>query len=512
MDITLYKFSKRINSTQRPESNATAERTKLQLQSVKINSTTDVTTIYIILSAYKNGVYTAYSEYNYCHVPFFKRYYWIREWRYNDNGTVMAIADVDPLASFSEFIANGSGYINRSSNPALANDLVIDTLYPATANYKIVDLSTIRNEFSARPGAGTFIIGVLGKQAPVYGAINYYKINTSQMATLINNMLYNSLNPPDGADAWKLASIGSDVLKSIVSPIQYIVSCKWFPVFDAPSPSHSEEIFLGTWNTGTYGEKIQYNAENDQFQYHSFSWIANVPRVAENDADYNRYRKYPPYATYSMYNSLTGMFTIDPILCASRDKLMFTVDINYASGEGRLTCRTTADADGDIEHDSLNTVFVRNFKAGIAINLSQIAVDYVGLAKSAINVVGSVTTAFTSDPLQGAFKAVSNAIDAAKFALSPQVQSVNGNGEAFWRDINVFKLIGQFQLLIEPYPVEFGYPVERPIADTETLFDYWFYFVQCFHFHPGANSLNDVPLKNEYDMIIEYLRNGVFLE
>lgn len=65
---------------------------------------------------------------NYCNIPSFSRYYFIKEWRIMTGGRMEIDLEVDPLTSFSSYITDSTQLIVRQENVGL--NQIRDTNYP----------------------------------------------------------------------------------------------------------------------------------------------------------------------------------------------------------------------------------------------------------------------------------------------------------------------------------------------------------------------------------------------
>ena len=97
-----WNFSKKGNSTARP-----ADGDALALDFLAVDQTG-------IISPSIRVEHANPTEYNYCRIPDFGRYYYVREWVW-DSGTWVASLTVDALASFKTYIGNSDIYVLRSS-------------------------------------------------------------------------------------------------------------------------------------------------------------------------------------------------------------------------------------------------------------------------------------------------------------------------------------------------------------------------------------------------------------
>ena len=100
--VNFYNFAKRENSTARP-SGGTSFNCILKSESSIINPTIEL----------QLSIDTAPS-YNYAYIPSYNRYYFVKEWTFN-NRLWSASLSVDVLATYKTEIGNSFLYVTRSS-------------------------------------------------------------------------------------------------------------------------------------------------------------------------------------------------------------------------------------------------------------------------------------------------------------------------------------------------------------------------------------------------------------
>ena len=129
MNVLLYNFTKRKNSTKQPVNGAVNV-------SCQLKDTTSVMAPVFQFNPSASGFSVPFnpSQFNYCYVPLFSRYYFIDDWMWL-NGLWECHLQVDVLATYKLSIGNLSEYVVRSS--AAKNGEIIDNLYPATCDIRV---------------------------------------------------------------------------------------------------------------------------------------------------------------------------------------------------------------------------------------------------------------------------------------------------------------------------------------------------------------------------------------
>lgn len=100
---------------------------------------------------------------NYCNIPSFSRYYFIKEWRVMTGGRMEIDLEVDPLTSFSSHILDSTQLVVRQENIGL--NQIKDTNYPIApyTDTRVVKLGEKKffNSFNAQTDC--YLLTVAGK-------------------------------------------------------------------------------------------------------------------------------------------------------------------------------------------------------------------------------------------------------------------------------------------------------------------------------------------------------------
>ena len=222
MDIVFYKFTKKENSTARPESGGFSisgilnENTSIISPSLSLKFGVDIT------------------GYNYAYIPDFKRFYKVVSWGYA-LGLWRCDLYVDVLASFKPEIAAMNNYIIRSASQSNGN--IIDGLYPTTPQTGILETSA-----ESIFGVDDFIVQYVGKEG-----LKAVLISNQGMVTLCQS-LWNTWNNIHGMN---------DAFAAIADPFQYVnaIQKNYGPLgfWDSKTTTN---IVLGTVDTGVSGHDV----------------------------------------------------------------------------------------------------------------------------------------------------------------------------------------------------------------------------------------------------------------
>lgn len=521
---SFFKMTKRRNSTLTP-----AAGTPILAGNIIINdSNTSILTPTIRIAPGNNS---ALLGCNYVFINDFNRYYYISDWHYNADGTWSAECNVDYLASHKTAIWNSRGYVGRASGTHDAN--VIDGMYPAKTNFRVKH-ETGSTGLTSDISSGSFVLGIISADAPNIGAVSYYRLTATELATLVQKLV--GVGTQAGSvDFSTVDSITGDVLKSLVNPFQFIVSCKWFPI----SPSYisqgttpSSNIKVYNWDSGITPLKLSQtyvSLEGHMLPLKINEHVDGGQIVIDNTIDMDLYPQTTPYTSYN-FISPWGTYELDPSVMREvmtklqnfRD-IKYTLKTNLISGTATLLVSTDAlQTAGTILQNRYYEFFRKEVDLAVDIPLSQVSFDYVSVAKSGISAVGAAGNigAWITNPVGNAAEVASSTIDAIAGALSPAAQSSGAAAAAITPDIETvalqtvcYETFGQSRRM-------FGRPLKQEVthlsdtirSETEGEGDdaitYTYNYVQVDVSEFASADCLDA----ERDAIINLLKEGVFLE
>ena len=123
MEIIFYYHRKKINSTALPIQGT--------FKNCSIKDVSSIINPYIEIAENL----AAAPPWNYCYIPAYNRYYWIKEWTW-ERGFWSAELSVDVLASYRENILDSTLYVLRSASNYDGN--IIDKLYPTKIDNELI--------------------------------------------------------------------------------------------------------------------------------------------------------------------------------------------------------------------------------------------------------------------------------------------------------------------------------------------------------------------------------------
>lgn len=373
----LWQFSKRENSTKRPsDSDAT-------MVDCETNNDFDLLNPVFVFS-FRGGSSNP-TQYNYCYVGTFKRYYWITGWTFS-NGQWIASCSVDALASWKTEIGRQSAYVLRSSASYDGN--IQDTLYPAKMDI-VLDVSTAKSPFDLQ---GEYIVGTVAD-----GGITDYAILTPEEFTNFSKAAF--------SDAfYQGVAAGVDwMAKAAFDPMQYLRSVLYLP-FPAGGGGRAAAVKLGWWDTGIVGLFTRTGGA------HIAHFTLDVPKHPQA-GDRGAYLNCAPYASYVLDCRPWGRISLDPEDLKDVSSVTFDIQVDDITGEGVLT--TTIGGGRRV---------LAVAQVGQPVQLSQVTHNVGGAIVSA---VGGVASAVAGNAI-GAVVGIGNAVN----SVMGKVNTIGVNGSA----------------------------------------------------------------------------------
>ena len=370
----LWQFSKKENSTKRPsDSDAT-------MVDCETNNDFDLLNPVFVFS-FRGGESNP-TQYNYCYVGTFKRYYWITGWSFS-NGQWIASCSVDALASWKTEIGRQSAYVLRSA--AAFDGNIQDTLYPAKTDV-VLDVSTTKSPFDMN---GEYVVGTVAD-----GGITDYIILSSDA--------FDEFSKAAFSDAfYQSVAAGVDwMAKAAFDPMQYLRSVLYLPF--TVGGGRSRGVKLGWWDTGVSGLSTKMG-ESSRVEFTLD--VPKHPQAAERGA----YLNCAPYASYMLDCRPWGRISLDPEDLKDVSSVTFNIRVDDITGEGVLT--TTIGGGRRL---------LAVAQVGQPVQLSQVTHNVGGAIVSA---VGGIASAVTGNAL-GAVAGIGNAVN----SVMGKVNTIGVNG------------------------------------------------------------------------------------
>lgn len=350
------------------------------------------------------------SQLNYCRIPAFGRYYWVREWSF-DKGLWTASLECDVLASYKTEIGASSLYILRAAGAY--NGDIVDNLYPTkTGAYFSSD--TITSPYADPATGGCYIVGVVSKSGD-FGSIRYYAVTRFVMARIMTYLIDNAV---DTANGFSASDASMALQKSIVDPIQYIKSVVWVPIDYADiTGTETTRIELYEWSlTGPNPAKII----TDPRQIITANFT--IPKHPDTAARGN-YVNVSPYTLATLAFPPFGLIELDTTVLCSATTLSCIIDLDLITGSAILMTRA-------------NQITMNRISAqlGVPVQISQVYRDYMGAISGALGAVGNIAGAVGSFMTGnvaggvGAIAGVASGIGSSISALAPRANTIGSGG------------------------------------------------------------------------------------
>lgn len=486
MLCTFYTINKRTNSTALPQGG--------QQYNIELKDACSMIAPVIKLAV---GI-TNLTAFNYCYLPDFNRYYFIRDWSY-DRSLWFATLSEDVLATWRDRIGSSTQYILRSS--AVYDGNVIDTLYPTKAGMTYTK-NNAPAVFSDTLAAGCYILSTVS-QMDGFGCCSYWILSDSAFRKLRQALLSNV----DYLDI-DSSEISEGLTKALFNPYQYMIACHWLPFSITLDPAYQfGDLSVGWWDLSLSGETAGLVSQNtDVLTFTSNVTIPKHPQAAQR----GNYLNLSPYSTYSLYYPPFGEIEIDPGAIINANTLWMQTVVDAYTGQGYLYVST--------DEAGSNVVAVRQAQIGVQIPLAQISYDTIdsvgelvstgvkaiygaakGIADNASEIVGLLTGKET-DVGSVATDVASNIGDAAASNLVKS-QYKGGAGSVAVYSTEPY-ILGQFMQIVDEDNDDRG----RPLCQMRQISSIPGYIMVADPdvFLPATQA--------EIDTVKRYMASGFFFE
>lgn len=471
MTVTLYTFSKKVNSTARP-SGGTAYTGTVRESSGTVNPA-------ISFGCFRSSSPAAY---NYAYITSFGRYYYIESWTF-DTGLWYAQMRVDVLASWKSEIGASVNYVLRAA--ASYDSRVIDTLYPLIAEhtYTSVDI--------AGPGSpgGSYIVGIIGGTAGATGAVSYYQMSAAEFAAFASALLTTFDWPGftfDQTTGLSPDGLTEETAKALLNPAQYIQSCKWVPWAPVQGTSVNP-IPLGWWSINATAHPVTTRTGVVAYDI----TLPTHPDAATRGV----YLKLSPFTRYTARIRPFGEIPLDSTKILD-GTIGITISVDCISGDGVLQVWDTSSAGA-----SKCLIGYAEKHVAVEIVLAQQTQNVAGAALAvlggAVNGAGGILSGNVGSAIMSPISGIASAVQAMLPAVT--VLGSQGSEAAF---IGYDFVTADFAYPANEDQINLG----RPLCQTRML-------STLAGYQLIANPEVSAPCSRaEHDEIISYLSSGYFYE
>lgn len=468
LTVTLYEFKKRENSTKRPDASATQRDHRAVLKMPTSLLRPEIT--------FDFGLKGNPTFYNYAYISDLgNRYYFIRDWTVSEGHLWTAHMEVDVLASWKASIGASTQYVKRCS--FTYDGGILDPIYP-TKQPPEITITKDASPWTTALASGSYVLGIINNKDGGMGAAHYYLFTQSRMNTLMNYLL--------GSTSYvgSISEISDQLLKVLFNPMQYIVSCIWYPFSIIPDET-GNLTKLDTTPIGWWELDVPCYQLNTTLKYFTSTVpVTKHPQAASRGEYLNK----QPFTTYTLYYPGVGSIALDPSLITT-DNVVAQCAVDLIANQARLTI------------SSSGLVSVQYSQIGVPIQLAQ-------MAEQSLSMIGDVakgSLGFASSAAKGdVFGAIGNVFDMVGNAVNhayPQTTVASSNGSIVGLSYAV-QLKTICYRLVDEDNADLGRPLckVRKISDT-----------------PGYQMIMhaDVAIagtREENQMIKDYMESGYFYE
>ena len=353
INLTLYSFSKRVNSTKRPSGGLT----------VSALLKDDVSIWRPIFEFELENADT----YNY--LKWGSRYYYINDVMYVSNDRVLVTCSIDVLATFKEAITATTAYVEYSASNY--DDSIVDTRFSTvdTASYEYSTANLITNASSA--GSGGIYIITYNTSQPTIGA-------TGCVWALENDAksIAQTLNTTEFMDWLDNAS------KQLNGAYDALTSMKYVPITFMGGQGLANVILAG-YDTGVKGIIPSYTQ--------SYSVNLTIPW------QFSDFRNLSPFTSLLLWLPAYGYAEINPADLIGQTSITVNLVIDGLSGEGTYTVgsvgRYTANFATDVPIGTSHTDLLSTISSIGGAVLGGLAGGGIGVALSSGSLISGVISA-----------------------------------------------------------------------------------------------------------------------
>ena len=402
---TFSKTNKKINSTKQP----VAAASDITL-SVELKEVTNLFTPSLIITSdtfMSGGQIVNPMQYNYCHLPDFDRYYFVRSWSWVLGRWECAL-EVDVLASFKTEVGNTNAFILRAASQYDPD--IVDTRYPCTMEeagalqeQQTFGVTSAWNTDikNASITQGFYVISVVNDDSSAIGGVSYYAFSAYAMAELMNKLF--------SAPTWMNitdANISQDMQKMLFNPMQYITSCMWIPVgLNVSGLSSITTLPLGWWSLTLTTGFYRLNVANCAIEK---SFVCSLLYHPQYNASKRRWLQLSPYTSIALYMPPFGFIPLDSTKLYRCYQLKVKIRVDSITGRGTLFVSNTYDiGDGNVYDGGV--IYTTTSQVGVPVSIAQMAVSWDMLSSASTWVMAS-GVALATGGLQDSIKDLKNGL------------------------------------------------------------------------------------------------------
>lgn len=463
MVVKFYTTSKKVNSTAIPSGSGTS-------YDVILKEGCSVMQPSIRLKWSGSG---SPASYNYAYISDFHRYYWVRDWRFEDRQWTADLT-VDPLASYKTQIGASSQYVIRSASDYDGD--VADVLYPTFATPHVQPKSAALWSVPSSVSDQTFVVSTMSSR----GWQTYYLLSGAQYATICTDVFASNF-----FNGYDFGDLTEEFVKVLAKPEDNVVNVQWLPV------SYSAISGVGSSTTGfRFGYyEVEPNATFKQVTPQTvYSFDVTLTMTQHPDAaTRGSYLNGNTFTRRALTLPGVGTVALDSDLLIGYTGLRIEVRLNVASGTATLIVYGTATGLPD------RRVWTGEAKVSVDFGYGTTRVDVPGVLSAVLGTAGAAA----NKSALGAAEGILNTIEAA--FPSTTILSTSGSVGSY---VEPMRMTETFYRQTEIDVADKG----RPLCKVKTINTLSGYTV-CSDAHVSIPGTDE-----ESAAVTAYLNGGFFYE
>lgn len=419
---------------------------------------------------------------NYVFIPLLGRSYFVENVTFERNRVFFTLS-TDVLASFWGQLKKSKQYVIRSASKY--NPRIIDTSLPILARGEKQTYELDHTGYVSVMSEGWYVVGIIGTEGNAVGAVSYYVMTQTQFtyfkSKLLTDYSYMGVNA---------AEISAELLKAIVNPFQYIVSCRWYPI-KPPTLDTLTTVKVSGWELAGTSARLLSSSTVIQ---KSFDCGTGYIRQDE-------WKNCYPYRQMAINLEPWGYFQVDTTsLTKYGENIKIDAYIDFTTGGSIAYYMCGAVA---IKYHVLG---VREAQFGVDIQLAQ-----TGYGQDVISIAGSVAAGVggVGAAVMGNVKALNSVSDSIN-NIAASVSDGFGSVSSFSANASIAKYaMPQYVDIVYTYTAEQNAKINgRPLCETVILEKLSGYTLVN---NPDTSSITNC-YGSERDEITRYMQSGFYIE
>lgn len=393
MELRLYNFSKKHNSTKQLGSDATPIAT---YSDVFLKQNTDIDNPTFLIDDTLHDV-------NYAYLVTIGRFYFVKSMRLGNNNIWEIECELDALATYKTQILLHEAFVERCADSNYYNIYLNDPLISVKQGADNYDRHMeIISGFS---GNGSYVMRVVGGDSD--GVSTFVTSDLSQWAAIFDPDTYFT----SGA-AWY------EILGNIIfNPWDYIISLSWSPIsLDKyiSEGAYDSDIWIKWFNTNITAKKLPNNKVT-YINSGAFSFSSLY-------SDFRRYN--PSFTRWKLYIPAVGLVDMDNIMATGQISVNYCVNLDSGS------------AAVDVVNQTQGLIIIAHYNCDLYVSL-QAGSDSWN-AGGIISNLGGATGNFVAGNIAAGS---ANLVEAIGNIIVPTPQGLGGsNGIGIRSDPNIYAL------------------------------------------------------------------------